>query len=137
MFEFDRSGKFVREIGQDSYGFLVAQQVRVDPQDNIWIVDQMSSMVMKFDPNGQVVGEMKEDSNGLLRRFMPTFFGMPILPGRWSVTINGQHVVEVVEQRTFFTKKFNVMLTPGGVDRRFGIGCAMLCLMREIMRESK
>jgi 6-bladed beta-propeller len=54
LFEFDRSGKFVREIGQDSYGFLVAQQVRVDPQDNIWVVDQMSSMVMKFDPNGQV-----------------------------------------------------------------------------------
>jgi hypothetical protein len=54
LFQFDRTGKFVREIGQDSYGFLVAQQVRVDPQDNIWIVDQMSSMVIKFDPNGQV-----------------------------------------------------------------------------------
>src|SRR5262249_59820919 len=38
----------------DSYGFLVAQQVRVDPQDNIWVVDQMSSMVIKFDPNGQI-----------------------------------------------------------------------------------
>jgi DNA-binding beta-propeller fold protein YncE len=54
LFQFDKSGKFVREIGQDSYGFLVAQQVRIDPQDNIWVVDQMSSMVMKFDPNGQV-----------------------------------------------------------------------------------
>ena len=49
-----KTGKFIREIGQDSYGFLVAQQVRVDPQDNIWVVDQMSSMVIKFDPNGQV-----------------------------------------------------------------------------------
>jgi DNA-binding beta-propeller fold protein YncE len=54
LFQFDRMGKFAREIGQDSYGFLVAQQVRVDPQDNIWIVDQMSSMVIKFDPNGRV-----------------------------------------------------------------------------------
>ena len=54
LFEFDRNGKFVREIGQDLYGFLVAQQVRVDAQDNIWIVDQMSSMVIKFDPNGRV-----------------------------------------------------------------------------------
>jgi hypothetical protein len=54
LFQFDRTGKFVREIGQGSYGFLVAQQVRVDPQDNVWIVDQMSSMVIKFDPNGQV-----------------------------------------------------------------------------------
>ena len=54
LFQFDRNGKFVHEIGQDSYGFLVAQQVRVDPQDNIWVVDQMSSMVIKFDPNGRV-----------------------------------------------------------------------------------
>jgi len=54
LFQFDKTGKFVREIGQDSYGFLVAQQVRIDPQDNIWVVDQMSSMVIKFDPNGQV-----------------------------------------------------------------------------------
>jgi DNA-binding beta-propeller fold protein YncE len=54
LFQFDRTGKFLREIGQDSYGFLVAQQVRVDPQDNIWVVDQMSNLVMKFDSNGQV-----------------------------------------------------------------------------------
>src|SRR4249919_1263996 len=54
LLQFDKNGKFVREIGQDSYGFLVAQQVRIDPQDNIWVVDQMSGMVMKFDPNGQV-----------------------------------------------------------------------------------
>ena len=54
LFEFDRTGKFVHEIGQDSYAMLVAQQVRVDPQDNVWIVDQMSSMVIKFDPNRQI-----------------------------------------------------------------------------------
>src|SRR5436853_7223591 len=54
LFEFDKSGKYIGEIGKDSYGFLVAQQVRIDPQDNIWVVDQMSSMVIKFDPNGQV-----------------------------------------------------------------------------------
>jgi DNA-binding beta-propeller fold protein YncE len=55
LFQFDKSGKFVREIGTHSYGFLFAQQVRVDPQDNLWVVDQMSSMVMKFDTNGQIV----------------------------------------------------------------------------------
>ena len=35
LFQFDRSGKFTREIGQGLYGFLFAAQVRVDPQDNI------------------------------------------------------------------------------------------------------
>jgi DNA-binding beta-propeller fold protein YncE len=54
LFQFDRTGKFVREIGQGSYGFLFAQQARMDPQDNLWVVDQMSSMVIKFDANGQV-----------------------------------------------------------------------------------
>ena len=54
LFQFDRSGKFLREIGQGVYGFLFAQQVRVDPQDNVWVVDQMSTQVIKFDPNGRV-----------------------------------------------------------------------------------
>jgi DNA-binding beta-propeller fold protein YncE len=54
LFQFDRAGKYVREMGQDSYAFLVAQQVRVDPQDNVWVVDQMSSMVIQFDSSGQV-----------------------------------------------------------------------------------
>ncbi len=54
LFQFDRTGKFVREIGQGIYGFLQPQQVRVDPQDNVWVVDQMSTQVIKFDPNGRV-----------------------------------------------------------------------------------
>jgi NHL repeat len=54
LFQFDRNGKFTREIGQGVYGFLFAAQVRVDPQDNLWVVDEYSSMVMKFDPQGRV-----------------------------------------------------------------------------------
>jgi DNA-binding beta-propeller fold protein YncE len=49
LFQFDRNGKFVREIGKNSYGFMFAAQVRVDPSDNIWVVDQMTNMVIKFD----------------------------------------------------------------------------------------
>jgi hypothetical protein len=55
LFQFDRTGKFVSEIGKDSYAFMFAQQVRIDPQDNIWIVDQMTNTVLKFDPEGRVV----------------------------------------------------------------------------------
>jgi 6-bladed beta-propeller len=54
MFQFDRTGKYVREIGKDTYGFMAAAQVRVDPADNIWAVDEMSNMVMKFDAGGRV-----------------------------------------------------------------------------------
>jgi hypothetical protein len=55
LFEFDKLGNYLREIGKDSYAFLQAQQVRVDPQDNIWIVDQMSTEVIKFNPQGRVM----------------------------------------------------------------------------------
>jgi hypothetical protein len=54
LFQFDRNGRFTREIGAGVYGFLFAAQVRVDPQDNLWVVDEMSAMVMKFDPQGRI-----------------------------------------------------------------------------------
>src|SRR5882724_1081575 len=55
LFQFDRAGKFVREIGKDSYGMMFAQQVRIDLQDNVWIVDQMSGYVMKLGADGRPV----------------------------------------------------------------------------------
>ena len=58
LFEFDRTGKFVKEIGQGSYALLFPQAVRVDAQDNIWIVDRGSNMVIKFDPFGRVLMPM-------------------------------------------------------------------------------
>src|SRR5947199_6948197 len=54
LFQFDRTGKFVREIGKGIYGFMFAQKVRIDPQDNIWVVDEMAGYVMKLDPAGRV-----------------------------------------------------------------------------------
>jgi NHL repeat len=53
LFQFDQTGKFVKEIGQGVYAINFAQQVRVDPQDNIWIVDSGSNQVVKFDPEGR------------------------------------------------------------------------------------
>jgi hypothetical protein len=55
LFEFDQKGNFVREIGEGLYGFAFAHAVRVDPQDNIWAVDEGSNMVIKFNPEGRVV----------------------------------------------------------------------------------
>jgi DNA-binding beta-propeller fold protein YncE len=54
LFEFDAKGVFVREIGEGLYGFVFAHAVRVDPQDNIWVVDEGSNMVIKFNPQGRV-----------------------------------------------------------------------------------
>ena len=52
LFEFDPKGTFVREIGEGLYGFAFAHAVRVDPQDNIWAVDEGTNMVIKFNPGG-------------------------------------------------------------------------------------
>ncbi|HEY1342994.1 MAG TPA: peptidyl-alpha-hydroxyglycine alpha-amidating lyase family protein [Bryobacteraceae bacterium] len=53
LFVFDSTGKYIREIGNGIYGFLFAQSVRVDAQDNIWAVDRGSNNVMKFDASGR------------------------------------------------------------------------------------
>ncbi len=54
LFQFDASGKFVRELGQDVYGFNAAIGLRVDPQDNVWTVDRGANQVVKFDTEGRV-----------------------------------------------------------------------------------
>ena len=58
LFEFDPTGKLIREIGQDNYGFVFAHTVRVDKQDNIWVVDEGSNMIIKFDPSGRIAMTM-------------------------------------------------------------------------------
>jgi hypothetical protein len=65
LFEFDSNGKFVREIGKALYGFVLAHVVRVDPQDNIWVVDEGSNMVIKFTPDGRLAMTMGRKSENL------------------------------------------------------------------------
>jgi len=54
LFEFDQNLKFVKEWGQDNYAASFAHSVRVDKYDNVWMVDEGSGMIVKFDPNGMV-----------------------------------------------------------------------------------
>ncbi|HWI17713.1 MAG TPA: 6-bladed beta-propeller [Vicinamibacterales bacterium] len=54
LFMFDPSGKFVREWGQDVYGFNAAIGLRVDPQDNVWTIDVAANQVVKFNPDGSI-----------------------------------------------------------------------------------
>ena len=54
LFQFDPAGKFVREFGQDVYGFNAAIGLRIDPQDNVWTIDEGASQVVKFDTEGRI-----------------------------------------------------------------------------------
>jgi hypothetical protein len=82
LLQFDRSGKFVRELGQGIYGFLQPQQVRVDSQDNVWVVDQMSTQVVKFDPAGRVQMVLSRKPEAMTvpnARLEPLPTGIPVI----------------------------------------------------------
>ncbi len=55
LLEFGADGKFIREIGHNLYASSFAHTVRIDKQDNIWITDKGSDMVIKFNPEGRVL----------------------------------------------------------------------------------
>jgi sugar lactone lactonase YvrE len=66
LFEFDKDGKFIREIGKNLYALSYAHAVRVDSQDNIWVIDKGSDMIVKLTPQGRVAmvfGRKKEASD--------------------------------------------------------------------------
>jgi DNA-binding beta-propeller fold protein YncE len=54
LLEFDDKGKYVREIGKNLYAWSFGHSVRVDRDDNVWITDKGSDMVVRFNPQGRV-----------------------------------------------------------------------------------
>ncbi len=72
LFEFDQNMKFVKMWAPDSYLSSFAHSVRVDKYDNVWVVDEGSSMVVKFDPNGIVKMTLgrKTEAIDYLERFV-------------------------------------------------------------------
>lgn len=54
LFEFDQNMKFVKMWGPDNYAASFAHSVRNDKYDNVWMVDEGSGMIIKFDPAGIV-----------------------------------------------------------------------------------
>ena len=55
LLEFDSDGKYIREIGHHLYAWSFAHAVKVDKNDNIWVADKGSDMVIKFSPEGRVL----------------------------------------------------------------------------------
>jgi len=85
LFEFDPNGNFLKEWGQGLYGFEFAHQVRVDAQDNVWIVDEGTNMVMKFNPAGRVVmvlGRRPEPVAGAVQTNFPPVLNQKYRFGR-------------------------------------------------------
>lgn len=54
LLEFSPEGKFLREIGHNLYAWSYAHSVKIDKEDNIWVADKGSDVVIKFNPDGRV-----------------------------------------------------------------------------------
>ena len=86
LLEFDQTGKFVREIGHNLYAWSFAHDVRVDKEDNIWVVDKGSDMIVKFNPEGRVTmvfGRKKEASDEGAEAWKHPNPPLPATPGQF------------------------------------------------------
>jgi len=72
LFEFDQSLKFVKQWGPDNYAASFAHTVRVDKSDNVWMTDEGSNMIVKFNPAGLVsmVLGRKPEAIDFLERYL-------------------------------------------------------------------
>ena len=67
LLEFGPDGKFIRAI-EDLYSMAWAHAVRVDKDDNVWLVDNGSDMVVRLNPDMKVtlvLGRRRESLPGL------------------------------------------------------------------------
>jgi hypothetical protein len=77
LLEFGADGKFLREIGHNLYAWSYAHSVKIDPQDNIWVTDKGSDVIVKFNPQGRVLmvfgrkQEASDDGTGPLKEVNP------------------------------------------------------------------
>ena len=72
LFEFDQNLRFVKQWGPDNYAASFAHTVRVDKYDNVWMTDEGSNMIVKFNPQGAVsmVLGRKPEALDFLERFL-------------------------------------------------------------------
>src|ERR1035437_9635791 len=54
LLEFAADDQFIREIGKNLYAWSFAHAVRIDKDDNIWVIDKGSDMIIRFNPEGRV-----------------------------------------------------------------------------------
>jgi DNA-binding beta-propeller fold protein YncE len=110
LLEFDRKGSFVGEMGKNLYAWSFAHAVKVDPQDNIWVTDKGSDMVIKFDPEGRVLmvfgrkQEASDEETGPLKHPKPP---LPAEDGRF------RQVTDVA-----FDKNGNTFISDGYINSR-------------------
>ena len=87
LFEFGPDGAFIREVGKNLYAMAWAHSVRIDADDNIWIVDNGSDMAVKLSPDGRVLLVLgrRRESIAILHAGPPRPPGTPVPPARLGI----------------------------------------------------
>jgi DNA-binding beta-propeller fold protein YncE len=63
---FDKTGKYLREIGKGLYAWSYTHAIRFDKDDSLWAIDKGSDMIVRINPEGHVTmvfGRKKEASD--------------------------------------------------------------------------
>ena len=101
LLEFGADGRYIREIGHNLYAWSFAHTVRIDKEDNIWVTDKGSDMVIKFNPARPRRDGVRAQAGSLRRRHRAAQASeAAAASGRWNVPASdrrgvgrgGQHV---------------------------------------------
>jgi DNA-binding beta-propeller fold protein YncE len=110
LFEFDKNGAFLREIGKGNPAAAFAHSVRIDAEDNIWTTDGGSDMVVEFNQKNQIVkvfGRRRESSSEDARPWGKPNPPLPPVDGEF------RQVTDVA-----FDSRGNVYITDGDINSR-------------------
>ena len=82
LWEFGQRYQFVKEWGPNNYAESFAHAVRVDAHDNVWIVDEGSGMIVKFNPQGLAVEWIGRPLEAIdyLQTYLERFGNLPTRP---------------------------------------------------------
>jgi len=86
LWEFDSDGRFLREVGKNLYAWSFAHAVRIDKDDNIWVIDKGSDMIVRFNPEGRVtmvIGRKPEASDADTKPYEHVNPPLPAQNGRF------------------------------------------------------
>lgn len=84
-----------------------------------------------LDGSDQPVGQIEEQGNSILRRFIP------LLTSKHSIQLGGNEVARLQQKFRFFIKEFHLDIVPGRVDPRLALAGGLLAVMAESKREDR